>query len=233
MSQDYHSGSSGARTTTSSDHDDYMVDNRNGVESALTHYWGPSDPSAGASPAWGAAELGTIWIDTTDPQNPVAKMWCRLDATPTYGWRTMRVPKIKWLTATALASRAITFSPASPATGDVAFTAVDLTTLLDTLQDSTQVTHLVVAVLLRIRVRTGASETVPTTDDAYFGVRPTGAGASSQNNVYAQVANRYFEAQVWVPLDANESFDFKVEVGGGTAGFEYAAWIDAIAELAL
>lgn len=233
MSQDYHSGSSGARPAMTANISTLLVDHRAGNESAISHYWGSSDPSSGASPAWGVAELGTVWIDATDAQQPVAKIWCKLDATPTYGWRTMRVPKVKWLTATALASRAITFSPASPATADVAFTAVDLTTLLDTLQDASQVTHLVVAVLLRIRVRTGASETVPTTDDAYFGVRPTGAGASSQNNVYAQVANRYVETQVWVPLDSNESFDFKVEVGGGTPGFEYAAWIDAIAELAL
>lgn len=234
MSQGYHSGTSGARSVSSDGHKTYGLDSRAGIEAVRTMYRGPNDPSDGADPAWGADELGTLWMDDSDPIQTIVYQWSQLDSGPTYGWRTLSVPKLKWLHEVALASRAVSFSPASPAAADVAFTAVDLTTLLNDLQDAGQVTHLVTAVLLRIRVRTGASETITAaTDHAYFAVRRKSAGASTEDRIYCQVQNRFVEAQVWVPLDSGEEFDFSVKVGGGTPAFEYAAWVDALVELAL
>lgn len=197
----------------------------NGIETALTHDAGTGDPSSGAAVAWGANDVGRFWCDRTDADNPVWKVWQQIAAGPTYGWRTMRLRKTKWLTA----PETVTFSPASPAAADVAATDVDLSTLLDDggsgdVQDASQLVSKVVGVWLRIRVRTGASETITAaTDHAYFQVNQN--GGTVVQRIYCQVANRYMEATVFVPLDTDEIFEFLVKVGGGTAAFEYEAWV--------
>lgn len=198
----------------------------NGVETVRTLYAGSSDPSVGAPVTWGAADVGVLWLDTTDPANPKLKLWQQLSATPTYGWRTLRILKTKYLST----PQAITFSPASPAGADVAFTDVSLATLLNGAgaQDAGQTVPVVRAVQLRIRVRTGALETIPAGDNCYFAVREK--GSTNEQRVYPQVANRYVESQVWIGLDSSEVFQFAVDVGGGTPAFEYEAWVCAIAE---
>lgn len=226
MTQKHNSGAYDAPATTM-DMDDFAAAVVGSIETALTHYAGSSDPSTGAPAAWGAAEVGYVWCDTTDPYTPVWKQWTKLTAGPTYGWRTLRRWKIRWLTTPA----AVTFGTASPQAADVAWEDVDLTALLDaSCQDAGQVLAAVRAVCLRIRVKTGASETIPTdgSDNCYFAVREN--GSTTQFNVYPQVARRYTESQVWVGLDAGEIFEFMVDIGGGTAEFAYEAWVVGIAE---
>jgi hypothetical protein len=209
------------------DGDDYFAGNHNGVLTALTNHSGAPDPSSGAPVAWGADEVGRVWLDTTDPANPVFKLWQQLSGTPTYGWRTLRYLKTKWLTA----PQAVTFSPASPAAADVAATDVDLTTLLDGagVQDTSQTAPVVKGVWLRVRVRTGASETITAaTDHAYFQLNEK--SSTVVQRLYCQVANRYVERTVFVPLDSGEIFQFLVKVGGGTPAFEYEAWVVGLVE---
>lgn len=210
--------------------DDFLVACAQGVNTAAARYSGSSDPSSGASPAWGATEVGRTWHDTTDVANPVEKEWQQLAASgPTYGWRTMRRWKVKLLSA----PQAVTFSPASPAAADVAATDCSLATLLNgsagSVQDASQVESTVRAVQMRIRVRTGASETITAaTDHAYFQVNEK--GATVVQRLYCQVANRYVETTVWVGLNSSEVFQFLVKVGGGTPAFEYEAWVIGFAE---
>ncbi len=69
------------------------VDLIDGVNTAITRFYGTADPSSGAS--WGADEVGTTWLDSTnatagagDDLGVVVKVWSVLTAAPTYGWRT-------------------------------------------------------------------------------------------------------------------------------------------------
>lgn len=195
----------------------------NGVKTALTRYWGSADPSSGAPTAWGSAELGTEWWDSTDTDNPVRKVWSRLTAAPTYGWRTLRYPKLKWLTTPA----AVTFSPASPAAADVVYTDVDLTSLLDSsCQDAGQLLPVVKAVLLRIRVR--ETGTIATGDNTYFKIR--GKGTTDERKLYCKVSSVYEEQDVWVSLDSAGAFQFGIDVGSASPNVEYEAWVRAIVE---
>ncbi len=202
---------------------------KNGLDTALTQASGATDPSTGAPTAWGSADVGRLWLDTTDAANPVLKMWCQLTATPTYGWRTLRIAKVRHLSA----PQAVTFTTASPAAADVAWEDVDLTSLLDGagVQDTGDNVRKVAAVLLRVRVAAGASETLPGTgsDGCYFAARAN--GSTQDKRVYPQVADRYVEAEFWTALDSDEIFEFMVDVGGGTPNFRYAAWVVAILEV--
>lgn len=200
---------------------------QNGINTALTHDAGTADPSSGAPVTWSADDVGRLWLDITSALNPVWKLWQALTAGPTYGFRTLRYWKIKTLTA----PQAVTFSPASPAAADVAASDCDLTTLLDTagVQDTSQTAATVRAVWMRIRVRTGASETITAaTDHAYFQVNEK--SATVVQRIYCQVANRHVEETLLVPLDSDEIFQFLVKVGGGTPAFEYEAWVVGFAE---
>jgi len=216
----------GAKAAGSDDASTYMGKCLNGIDTAVTHYASGTDPSSGAPIAWGVADVGITWKDTTDVRNPAWKQWQQLTAAgPTYGWRTMRIRKRIDLATHA----ALTFSPVSPAAADVAFTDLDLSTLLDASQDAGEDEGLVTQVLLRVRIRTGASETIPLTDDAWMAFRAKGETHDGQR-VYAQIQNRYVEASIWVNLDADEILQFRVEVGGGTPAFEYEAWVVALLE---
>lgn len=196
----------------------------NGIDTAATIDAGTTDPSTGAPTPWGADDVGRRWLDMTDADNPVMKIWQQLTGTPTYGWRTMRLLKTIFCSAPGT----VTFTSTSPAAADVAWEDVSLASLLDTLQDASQTRPRVVAVLLRFKIRTGASETIPTTDDCYLAVRPKGTTAARY--IYPQVQNRYIERDIWVALDSSEVFQFMVDVGGGTPAFEYAAEVVALME---
>lgn len=198
-----------------------------GVNTAATNYAGPTDPSVGAPSAWGAGEVGTLWVDTTDPAQPVLSVWQQLTAAgPTYGWRRLRMPKLVRLDDPSAAT--VTFTSASPAGADVPWEDVDLSALLSTYRDPDEAK--VVRVLLGVKLRTGAAETVPTTDDAYMAFRKKGSSDAHGERVYAQVANRYVYAQVEVELDTAQTMQMKVEVGGGTVAFEYEVRLLAFME---
>lgn len=216
--------SGGSKPASTDDASVYMGRCLNGIDTAITGYSGTSDPSSGAPIAWGAAEVGAPWRDTTVAANPVWKQWQQLTSSPTYGWRTLRLSKRIDLATQA----ALTFSPVSPAAADQTWTTLDLSTLLDSHQDAGQVDPLVTRVLLRVRIRTGASETIPLTDDAWISFRRN--GSTNEARVYAQIQNRYAEDRVWVDLDGGEILEWRVEVGGGTPAFEYEAWLVSLEE---
>lgn len=201
-----------------------------GIDTVATRYSGATDPSTSAPVAWGLAEVGKQWLDTGvtgTAANPVLKEWQQIAVSgPTYGWRIIRRWKSKFLTT----PQAVTFIPASAAAADVAYTDVSLASLLNTagVQDASQNECLVRAVWMRIRVRTGASETIPSGDNCYFAVREK--GSTTEFKVYPQVAARYVEAQVLVGLNSSEIFQFAVDVGGGTPAFEYEAWMVGFVE---
>lgn len=198
----------------------------NGILTALCDHCGATDPSSGAPVPWAADEVGRRWLDTSDPAAPVLKRWQQLEASgPVYGWRLLR--SISWKALDE--PEAVTTVSTSPAAADIAYEEVDLATLLDTLQDSAQVEVPVLAVKLRIRARTGASETIPSGDNGYVAVRKTGMTAPLRK-VIPQVQNRWVEDDVVVPLDADETFEFAVDVGGGTPAFEFTIEVLEILE---
>lgn len=212
-----------------------------GVWSAFTDNANATDPSAGAPVPWGSREVGAVWLDTGvdgTPASPVLKRWQQLTSTPTYGWRTLRLRKIRFIPDPTLA--AVVFAPASPAAADVPWTDVALATTLDgaapgDVQDAGQLQALVSEVLLQVEVTADAAETLTDPTKGYIAFRAKGASFTNQDErVYAQVAARPVQQQVWVPLapagaDA-EKMQFKVVVGGGVPSFVYSAKIVAIAE---
>lgn len=197
-----------------------------GLLAVETFFSGTADPSTAHS--WGATQVGKIWKDITAPYSPVWKEWSKLSATPTYGWRTLAFRKVRMLVTP---SAAVTFSPASPRTTDVAFTALSLLSLLETVQDSGQTLSLVAEVILRVRVLADAAETLGA-DDGYIAFRAT--GSTAERRVYAPrdggLGGRYEEREVTVPLDSSESIDFAIKVGGGTPSFAYSATIVGFTE---
>lgn len=223
MTQTFHSGATAEWPASSQSQYVFNLAAQAGVNTIATHFYGSTDPSSGASPSWGASEVGRVWLDGTNTAYPAHKVWQQLTASgPTYGWRTMRLQKIKRFEPDDL-----TLSPSSPASADVSWTGLDLATPLNSLQDSGQVEGQVAAVQLRIRVQAGASETFGA-DDAVFELTHT--GWSEVLKFYAPpVASRWGEYLVWVPL-TGEAIRWRVRVGGGTPSFAYAMAICALAE---
>jgi hypothetical protein len=76
------------------DVDEILADVIEGVNTVRTRYSETKDPSSGAS--WGVDQIGTEWLDTNnelgnggDDLGGFVKVWVKLDATPTYGWRVL------------------------------------------------------------------------------------------------------------------------------------------------
>jgi len=186
----------------------------NSLETAISRFAGTSDPSTGAPAAWGSAEVGYLWLDTTDPDLPVLKQWQRLTAAPTYGWRTMRVPKLVWLTTPFDAVSSTTSA------ADVAYTDVDLTATLDSSgQDAGQVLPTVRLVCLRVYANCTVGA-IPAGDTGFVKVR--GKSATDEVKVHAMVAAKPHYQQVWVSLDTGETFQYGVDTNAGavTMGYE-------------
>lgn len=199
---------------------------RDGINTALADYCGSTDPSTGES--WGADQVGRKWCDDTTPANLKFYRWCQLTSAPTYGWRELKVRKA----IDVESPPSVTFSPASPAAANVAWTAVDLTTLLDGagVQDAAAKACAVVWVLLYVTVKGGASETIGAAN-AFIAFRKKGA-TNQEIRVKCYVAAMEHYGIVPLPLDSGEEFEFKVEVGGGTPAFEYAAKVLSLQEVA-
>jgi len=195
----------------------------NGVNTAITRYAGSSDPSTAAPVAWGSAEIGALWLDTTDADTVVTKQWQRLTAAPTYGWRTLKTPKLVWLTAPVDAVASTTTSV------DIAYTTVDLTATLDaSVQDAGQVLPAVRAVLLRVLANctTGA---IPAGDTGFVKVREN--SSTNEIKVHAQVAAKPHYQQVWVGLDSGEVFQYGVDTNAGAVTMTYEIKVMAAVEL--
>lgn len=210
MTQQWKSGAY-PEGSVADDADDLFSELIGGVKSALTHYAGSADPQTGA---WGAAEVGTEWEDTTNPDNPVTYRWERLTAVPAYGWRLKRATKTIHLEtdvdALAAASTAV----------DVAWTALDLTAVLDaSVQDAGQVLPAVRRVRLQVYVKITAGAH-PTGLKCYVALRQTGTTAPV-HYVCAQILNIPVYAEVLVGLDTGESLDYSVDTnaGGNTVAY--------------
>ena len=204
-----------------------------GLLTALSGFVSTSDPSTGASPSWGADEVGRIWVDTGvsgSTNNPIAWRWEKLSAMPTYGWRRLRGIGIKFLTT----PKALTLS-GSPTAADVTATDYDFSTDLadggsGAVKDAAGYTiKSVIAVYLRHVVKPGNSETLAAgSDDCY--VSWNAKGATDLKYVRAHAAGRKAEALLWVALDSSQIAQYAVKVGGGTPSFDFGtASIHAIA----
>ena len=192
-----------------------------GIDTALTHYAGSSDPSN----SWGANHVGILWLDTTDAANPKLKMWCQLTASPSYGWRTLRIGKTKTFQPVEL-----TLTPSPKAAANIAWTTLDISTQLDAQQDTGQVAADVAAVDLLLRIQPGASETVGA-DNAYLKVRTSSSWSTFEHRLYAAAQGRWNQTVISrLPLDAAEAFQWGLEVGGGTVDMDYEIWLCGIHE---
>jgi len=196
---------------------------KNGFDTALTHHSGTTDPSSGAS--WGSAQVGTIWKDTTDAQNPVWKQWQQTATSgPAYGWRTLRLRKRHMLTAPV----AVTLADATPITADVlTFVDKDLTTELDTVQDNDDC--LVIAVKLRVRVREAgtvkAATAVQIVDSGAAGtiggLHFREKGTTVEQSISPQVSGMPVEKDLWIELDASEILQYAAVVGSASPSLAY------------
>jgi hypothetical protein len=215
--------STGSAAATSDDIDVAGAALINGVNTAITRYAGTSDPSTAAPSAWGANEIGAVWLDTTDADTVVTKQWQRLTAAPTYGWRTLKTPKFVWLTTPVDAVASTTSG------SDVAYTDVDLTATLDaSVQDAGQVLPVVRAVCLRVysNCTTGA---IPAGNTGYVAVREK--GSTNEVRVHAQVAAKPVYQQVWVGLDSGEAFQYAVDTNASAVTMSYEIKVMGCIEL--
>jgi hypothetical protein len=178
---------------------DAVLDVKDGVDSAVTHYYGTTDPSSGAS--WGADQMGILWYDSNnvmsaggDDLGLVVKRWEKLTTDPTYGWRTLYVRIF-----VPLAANTNKLNLADQ--GDVGFTDCDLT--LDT---STRA----VAALLMVTVEDSAPGAA-----YYAAFRKNGVTTDAQTvRVYPQVAGIYNSAMIAVELDSGQIFEYSIEASG-------------------
>lgn len=213
MAQEWNAGAYplGAVSHDADDLFSYLI---GGIKSALTIYSGSTDPSSGAPTTWGVDQVGTRWLDTTDVDNVVLKIWQRLTSAPSYGWRTVRSAKMLWPTALV----AVVASGSTAA--DVAYTDQSMATIADaSLQDSGQLLPLLKSVTLVIRCRF-TSSTHPGGDKLYVKVR--GKGGTNERKVYcASAVNVWTEAEVECPLDSSEIFQYGVDTNAGGNTVEY------------
>jgi hypothetical protein len=170
----------------------------NGIDTAVTHYYGTTDPSLGNS--WGEAELGVLWFDSFnvlgnggDDLGLVVKRWEKLDAVPTYGWRTLGIRSY-----TALEPNTNVLDLVG--LGDVAFTGCAV---------QAQTSVRAVAALLLVTVEDSAPGT-----DVYAAFRRPGTVEVRDRRVYPQAAGIPSAALVLVELDQAQTFEYAVEASG-------------------
>lgn len=221
-----HNTSGYTKATTTTDVDVAGAAFINSDETAMTWFYGSSDPSVGAPSAWGSAEVGYNWLNGTDAANILWRRWCQLTTDPTYGWRDMRVRKVLQPSEPV----AVNFSGASPAAADTGWTEVNLASLLDSdVQDSGQIGVTVHDVTLFVTLTPGASETVGASNCFIEFRRDSGTLACAK--LKAQVATFPVCGTVKVPL-AVEKFEYRVVVGGGTPSCAFTAYIIEATEIA-
>lgn len=181
----------------------------NGIQTAASHYSGSADPQSGALTAWTSADLGTEWEDTTDPDNPVRKVYGTTTGSTTYGWITARIPKLLWPSSNVAVVAATT-------TGvDIAYgSPTTLSTILNaSVQDASQTRRLVKSVTLIVRCRFTTS-THPGGDVLWIKLKNYGGG--NERQVYCPSAvNVWTEQEVEMLLDSTERFDYSVDTNGG------------------
>lgn len=188
-----------------------------GIDTAITRYWGTADPSSGAG--WGSAQRGALWYDEgADEYNPTLKEWLRHNTGGTdYAWRLVKsrrhlVPEPR---------TAITMPFASPATADQVWTTLSLATMLNTLQGATWQRPKVYEVVLEVEVTAGASEVITDPAKGYLAFRKK--GGTDEIKCHAQVAGRPIRYEITVPVDTSsvEDLETRLFVGTGTPSFSF------------
>lgn len=180
---------------------DHLVDLDQGIETAVTHYYGATDPSSGAS--WGAAQVGSLWFDSTnsveaggDDLGLVVKRWEVLTDDPTYGWRTLGVRSY-----VALEPNVNKLNLSNQT--NVSATDCDVTS--DTSARA-------VAVLLQVQ----AADHVPAAT-VYAAFRKNGTTTDAQERrIYPQVADLPISQQIAVELDSGQIFEYSIAAGAGS-----------------
>lgn len=207
---------------TSQDWDVFAGYMQDGLDTALTHFYGASDPSSGAPTPWGAAELGTVW--TQDPgggsYTTVDWIWAELTA-GNYGWRRRRIPKLIWLDTPVEAVAAASATEA--AYGDVSLAAA----LSASVQDSGQSLPLVGLVCLRVVITPTAA--VAAGDHCYMKFRKKGTTNEFKcKGIVNGVPSTY---QIWVGLDTSEVMQVGYETNAAASGFDFTCHIVGAIEL--
>lgn len=195
------------KSAVGDDVDDLFARLIDGIDTAITHYYGTADPSTGS---WGAAQLGAIWIESDnaiggsgDDEGAVWKIWSILDSTPTYGWREISVraifdesPNTNKLN---LASQSTT-----------AFTNCDVSGDLGSYGERAQ------AVYLAVQVEDSGTPS----SSVYASFRPDGVTTDAQEQrVYPQAAGVPVTAFLRVPLGTGGIFEYDINASGaGTFG---------------
>jgi len=175
----------------------------NGVDTAVTRYYGSSDPSSGAS--WGASEVGVEWVDSTNEINgagddlgAVVKVWCVLTTAPTYGWLTRNlrayIPEEPNSNVLNLANQSTT-----------AFTDLDLNTATDGR-----------AIAVRLLVTIEDSGTPAAAVFADFRKNGTTTDARARR-VYPQVTDIPVCQIIEVELDSTQIMEYAIDASGASA----------------
>ena len=177
-----------------------------GIETALTCYYGTTDPSSGAPVAWGTTELGSLWADSTnavdqmsgDDLGATTKRWEVLTDAPTYGWRTLGLRGY-----VALEPNESVLSLSTGGTG--AFVPVPI-------QAETSTRSIAARLLLRM-----SYPEAPTTS-TYAEVRDPGTSTDAiTRRIYPQVAGQFVTYETVVGLNGSHAFEYQVSTqGGGT-----------------
>lgn len=84
------------------------------IDDKAVVYYQATDPSAGASPAWGAAQVGDIWIDSTNPSAPLYKVW-----TGSQPWKTITDPVATQALSTVRTKITTYYKATKPVVGDI------------------------------------------------------------------------------------------------------------------
>jgi hypothetical protein len=195
----------GDKAAITNDVDDLLGRLIDGIDTAITSYYGGTDPSAGGGAgAWGATQLGSEWLDDTnaigagDGRGAQRKIWSKLAATPTYGLRTIDVrsineksPNVNKLALTSQSTTAFTDCDVSAQLGSYGARAL--------------------AVLVMVEVE----ESTTPGSGVYAEFRADGVTTDAQEiRVYPQVAGIPFAAFLRIPLGPNGVFEYAINASG-------------------
>lgn len=197
-----------------------------GIDTAITRYFGTADPSSGAS--WGANQRGAQWYDASvsgvyDEYNPRLKEWVRHNTGASdYAWRPVRTRREFWPDNPPT----ITMPWATPQVVDQTWATLSLATLINSHQDATFQKALVSEVEIEVTL-TEAGTVTPTT--AYLELRKKGA-ASMARRVKCQVSTMPMVETIRLPVDTAEDLEVQLKVGTGAPSLAFVLKLVGLAE---
>ncbi len=178
---------------------DRATDHTDGISTALTRFYGASDPSSGEG--WGADELGYTWVDSTnsvegsgDDLGAVVKVWMVLTDAPTYGWRTRNAWAYIALEPNV---NALNLSDQ----GTTGFTDLDL---------NAETSDRAVAALLQVEVQDDGTPSA----SVYAELRKNGTTTDVRSRrIYPQVTDIPVMQQFVVELDSAQVCEYAINAG--------------------